>query len=197
MLFTYATARSLVSASAVAKGLSTQISVIAYNGAFIFHPATGEILSSEGFGREEREKAVRIMKEQKPCLLVYSFVDGIEKVSWVRSRENEGIRRYLSLRKGDRRLNPLPDEEKLFEGDIFYFTCIGEKQELIPVYEIFSGDERYTCTFQQELYRPEYWELKKAATGVIGSNDGDGVAKWLKEHYQSAGSRQEKREVHR
>ena len=197
MLFTYATARSLVSASVVAKGLSTQIPVIAYNGAFIFHPATGEILSSEGFGREEREKAVRIMKEQKPCLLVYSFVDGIEKVSWVRSRENEGIRRYLSLRKGDRRLNPLPDEEKLFEGDIFYFTCIGEKQELIPVYEIFSGDERYTCTFQQELYRPEYWEQKKAAAGVIGSNDGDGVAKWLKEHYQSAGSRQEKREVHR
>ena len=158
MLFTYATARSLVSASAVAKGLSTQIPVIAYNGAFIFHPATGEILSSEGFGREEREKAVRIMKEQKPCLLVYSFVDGIEKVSWVRSRENEGIRRYLSLRKGDRRLNPLPDEEKLFEGDIFYFTCIGEKQELIPIYEIFSGDERYTCTFQQELYRAVYWE---------------------------------------
>lgn len=250
MLFTYATARSLVSASVVAKGLSTQIPVIAYNGAFIFHPATGEILSSEGFGREERDKAVRIMKEQKPCLLVYSFVDGIEKVSWVRSRENEGIRRYLSLRKGDRRLNPLPDEEKLFEGDIFYFTCIGERQELIPIYESFSGDERYTCTFQQELYRPEYWceimprkatkadavlklkslwecdrvvsfgdavndlsmfrisdecyavenaveELKKAATGVIGSNDGDGVAKWLKEHYRSAGSRQEKREVHR
>lgn len=103
----------------------------------------------------------------------------------------------MSLRKGDRRLNPLPDEEKLFEGDIFYFTCIGEKQELIPIYEIFSGDERYTCTFQQELYRPEYWEQKKAAAGVIGSNDGDGVARWLKEHYQSAGSRQEKREVHR
>ena len=123
MLFTYAAARSLVSASVVAKGLSTQIPVIAYNGAFIFHPATGEILSSEGFGHEEREKAVRIMKEQKPCLLVYSFVDGIEKVSWVRSRENEGIRRYLSLRRGG--------------------------------------------------------------------------ARWLKEHYQSAGSRQEKREVHR
>ena len=74
MLFTYATARSLVSASVVAKGLSTQIPVIAYNGAFIFHPATVAVLSSRG-------KAVRSMKEQKPCLLVYSFVDGIEKVS--------------------------------------------------------------------------------------------------------------------
>ena len=31
---------------------------------------------------------------------------------------------------------------------------------------------------------------------MIGSNDGDGVARWLKEHHQSAGSRQEKREVY-
>lgn len=237
MLFTYATARSLVSASVVAKGLSTQIPVIAYNGTFIFHPATGEMLASEGFKQEEREKAVRVMKEYRPSLLVYSYVEGAEKVSWIRDRENEGIRRYLSLRKGDRRLRPVWDEGQLFEGDIFYFTCIGDKQELLPIYRIFSEDGRYTCTLQQELYRPEYWceimpgkatkanailklkelwkcnrvvsfgdaindlsmfrisdecyavenaveELKAAATAVIGSNDADGVALWLQEHYR-------------
>ena len=54
MLFTYATARSLVSASKVTEGLSTKIPVIAYNGAFIIQPSTGEILSSEGFTEEER-----------------------------------------------------------------------------------------------------------------------------------------------
>lgn len=40
MQFTYATARSLVSASVVAKGLSTTIPVIAYNGALIIHPVS-------------------------------------------------------------------------------------------------------------------------------------------------------------
>ena len=48
LLFTYATARSLVSASKVTEGLSTEIPVIAYNGAFIIQPSTGEILSSIG-----------------------------------------------------------------------------------------------------------------------------------------------------
>lgn len=43
MLFTYATARSLVSASVVTKGLSMDIPVIAYNGAFIFEPSSGDI----------------------------------------------------------------------------------------------------------------------------------------------------------
>lgn len=235
MIFTYATARSLVSASVVTKGLSTKIPVIAYNGAFIFHPATGAIIASEGFQKEETDKIIEVLKEHDISPLVYSFVQGKEKVSWVTSRENDGIRRYLSLRKGDKRLRPLETAEKLYEGNMFYYTCIGEREELQPVYDIFSNDSRYTCTLQQELYRSEYWcevmpkkatkanaiqklkelwncervvsfgdavndipmfqisdecyavenavdELKQMATGIIGSNDADGVAVWLKDN---------------
>ncbi|MDE6990175.1 MAG: HAD family hydrolase [Lachnospiraceae bacterium] len=237
MLFTYATARSLVSASVVTEGLTTKIPVIAYNGAFIFQPETGEILSREDFSQEERAYATEVIRSKDICPLVYAFVDGVERVSWLSGRENEGIRRYLSLRQGDRRLRPVEDEEKLYQGEIFYFTCIGEKDELQPVYDILSEDARYRCTIQQELYRPEYFceimpvkatkanairklkkiwncgkvisfgdevndipmfeisdecyavenavaELKAAATGIIDSNENDGVANWLKAHYK-------------
>ncbi len=237
MMFTYATARSLVSASVVTAGLSTNIPVIAYNGAFIFQPETGEILSREDFSSSERAYAIEVIRANNILPLVYSFVDGVEKVSWLSGRENDGIRRYLSLRKGDRRLLPVKDDEELYQGEIFYFTCIGEKSELQPLYDILSKDERYRCTIQQELYRPEYFceimpvnatkahaiqklkkiwdcgrvisfgdavndipmfeisdecyavenaveELKAAATGIIDSNENDGVANWLKEHYR-------------
>ncbi len=237
MLFTYATARSLVSASVVTAGLSTNIPVIAYNGAFIFQPETGEILSREDFSSSERAYAIDVIRANNILPLVYSFVDGVEKVSWLSGRENDGIRRYLSLRKGDRRLRPVKDDEELYQGEIFYFTCIGEKSELQPLYDILSKDERYRSTIQQELYRPEYFceimpvnatkahaiqklkkiwdcgrvisfgdavndipmfeisdecyavenaveELKAAATGIIDSNENDGVANWLKEHYR-------------
>ncbi len=237
MMFTYATARSLISASVVTAGLSTNIPVIAYNGAFIFQPETGEILSREDFSSSERAYAIEVIRANNILPLVYSFVDGVEKVSWLSGRENDGIRRYLSLRKGDRRLRPVKDDEELYQGEIFYFTCIGEKSELQPLYDILSKDERYRCTIQQELYRPEYFceimpvnatkahaiqklkkiwdcgrvisfgdavndipmfeisdecyavenaveELKAAATGIIDSNENDGVANWLKEHYR-------------
>lgn len=235
MLFTYATARSLVSASAVTKGLSANIPVIAYNGALIIHPATGKVLSSLSFTQEEREAVREFLTGQQIFPMVYSYVDGVEKVSWRTDRENDGMRRYLERRRGDRRLRPLADGEGLYAGDIFYYTCIGEKEELLPVYERFKDDDHYTCTLQQELYRPEYWceimpkkatkanailelkelwscdrvvsfgdavndfpmfrisdecyavenavdELKRAATGVIGSNDVDSVARWLEEN---------------
>lgn len=244
MLFTYATARSLVSASKVTKGLSTNIPVIAYNGTFIFQPSTGEILSQESFTEEERKYVREILTRHKISPMVYSFISGIEKVSWIPQFENDGIRRYLSVRQGDRRFRPVEDDGQLYEGEVFYYTCIGEKEELEPVYGIFSKDSRYRCTMQQELYRPEYWceimpalatksnaikklkemwgctkvisfgdavndipmfqisdecyavdnavdELKSLATGVIQSNEDDGVAKWLLAHVPQSGGEPE------
>lgn len=237
MLFTYATARSLVSATVVTQGLSMDIPIIAYNGAFIIHPSTGEILSKESFAEEEADRVMEVLEEYGISVLVYAYVEGVEKVSWLVSRENEGIRRYLSLRKGDRRLRPVATREELYQGDKFYFTCIGEREELQPVYDIFSRDAGFRCIIQQELYRPEYFceimpagatkakailklkklwncdrvvsfgdavndipmfeisdecyavenaveELKAIATGVIGSNEEDGVAEWLKENVE-------------
>ncbi len=238
MAFTYATARSLVSASVVTQGLSTNIPVIAYNGAFILQPATGEILSREHFSREEMTYASDLIRTYEISPLVYAFIDGVEKVSWNPARENDGVQRYLSLRKGDRRLRPEENNAQLYEGEIFYFTCIGTKEKLMPLYEAISKNKQYRCTIQQELYRPEYFceimpagatkanairklkemrgcdkvisfgdaindlpmfeisdacyavenaveELKAAADGVIGSNENDGVAKWLLEHFAS------------
>ena len=232
MQFTYATARSLVSASVVAKGLSTTIPVIAYNGALIVNPATGEVISSLSFTGEEAARIREVLQEHGANPLVYAYVDGVERVSYVTGRENEGIRRYREVRKGDRRFRPLEDETLLYQGNIFYFTCIADREELLPLYEIFKRDGRYRCTLQQELYRPEFFleimpekaskaeaikrlkeiwhcgkvvsfgdavndipmfeisdecyavangvaELKACATGVIASNDEDGVARWL------------------
>ena len=236
MLFTYATARSLVSASVVTEGLSTDFPVIIYNGAFIIHPSTGEILSEQSFTAQERQRVIEVLDEYDISPLVYSYVEGIERVSWIVSRVNDGIRRYINNRKvTDRRFRPISSKEELYQGEMFYYTCIGEREELQPVYDLISKDTRFRCTLQQELYRPEYWceimpakatkaeavmqlkklwncdrvvsfgdaindipmfeisdecyavenavdELKAYATGIIDSNENDGVARWLKEH---------------
>ena len=236
MLFTYATARSLVSASVVTQGLSTDFPVIIYNGVFIINPSTEEILLEQNFTPAERQRVVEVIEDNNVSPLVYSYVDGIERVSWIVSKENDGIKRYLGNRKRtDRRFRPITTKEELYQGEMFYYTCIGEKEELQPVYDMLSKDARFRCTLQQELYRPEYWceimpakatkaeaiqqlkklwncdrvvsfgdaindipmfeisdecyavgnavdGLKAIATGIIDSNENDGVARWLEEH---------------
>lgn len=100
MAFTYATARSLSSASIVTQGLSTNIPVIVYNGAFMINPATREILSKESFCPEEMRWVTDILSQLDISPLVYSFVEGVEKVSWIVSRENEGIRDIWIIGRG-------------------------------------------------------------------------------------------------
>ena len=51
LLFSYATARSIVTASRVTNGLSNQIPVILYNGASIRRPGTYELLASNFLGK--------------------------------------------------------------------------------------------------------------------------------------------------
>ena len=157
MLFTYATARSISSASIVAKGLSTKHPIIAYNGAFIVEPDTRKILAKEDFSRAQIETVMDILSRNHISPLVYSFVDGKERVSWIPNEENEGKRHYIDSRKGDKRLRPVVVDEELYKGEVFYFTCIGEKEELEPVYQALKDNENYTCTFQPEIYREEYW----------------------------------------
>ena len=157
MLFTYATARSISSASIVAKGLSTKHPIIAYNGAFIVEPDTRKILAKEDFSRAQIETVMDILSRNHISPLVYSFVDGKERVSWIPNEENEGKRHYIDSRKGDKRLRPVAVDEELYKGEVFYFTCIGEKEELEPVYQALKDNENYTCTFQPEIYREEYW----------------------------------------
>lgn len=156
MLFTYATARSLVSASVVTQGLYLHMPVIVYNGCLVVHQESGQVLSSIQFTREEREKVIDVIRSSQISPLVYSYIEGKESVSWNPDKENEGVQRYLSLRKGDRRLRPVEDNH-LYDGEIFYYTCIGEKEKLSPIYEALSQDDRYRCTLAQELYREEYW----------------------------------------
>lgn len=157
MRFTYATARSLSSALVVTEGLKVKTPIIAYNGAFLFWPDTGEVLHSVRFSKEEVDDIKAELENRNFPVLVYSVIDGAERVSWDSRKWNEGLERYASLRKGDARLRPLEDGRGLYDGDIFYFTCIDTREELLPVYDRFREDERCNCTLQQELYRPEFF----------------------------------------
>lgn len=101
MKFTYATARSLVSASRVAEGLTLHIPVIVYNGAFIMEADTGKILYSAKMAEKESRFLEEYFNRAGLSPLVYTFREGQEKVRWYPSRENYGIKRYLSMRKDD------------------------------------------------------------------------------------------------
>ena len=169
--FTYATARSRHSAERVTAGLTKNLPVIVYNGAFVLDGSTGDALMAAYFTPEQTGQ-VRSWGEAcglRP--LCYAFVEGAERVSWREDLVNEGMAYYLSNRQWDRRLRPVGEDEALYQGEVFYFTFIGSREELEPLHALVRECPWLNATFQQELYRPEYWLelMPRAATKARAS----------------------------
>lgn len=235
MLFSYATARSRYTAFPVTKKLTVEIPVIVHNGTFILDSRTGNHLYANYFTQDGFAQVFRLLTGHQISPIVYAYIDGAEKFSYLPSQVNSKTERFIATRRGDGRERPVGSLSELCEGRHFYFTCIDSAEKLGPVYEELRG--KYACVYQRDIYSGDQWleimapgtskanailqlkerygvervisfgdgkndlpmfhlsdecyavenadpQLKAIATGVIGSNDSDGVARWLLSHVQ-------------
>lgn len=231
---TYATARSLNSASEITKNISFHLPVIIRNGTILADPLSMREMEISMFGEELQHIRQAIAGTAIPGFATAYFGSNEIKLC-LAGRTNEGFQDYLQNHSTDRRIQMVDTEDKLYEGKTCYFTFIAPKNELQPLYERVKHIEGINCVFQQDKYRPEYWlelcpgnatkasaiqrvkqlcgcqkvivfgdstndipmfhmadeayatknaieELKEIATGIIESNNSDGVAKWLEAH---------------
>lgn len=167
MLFSYATARSFSTSAKVTRGLNAKIPLIVYNGALVIDNVTGEILLSNFFDSD----ASAILKDlltHDVYPIVYSFIDGVEKFSYVPSRCSRGVLDFVATRKGDRRDNPVEMPDELYKGEIFYFACIDEAEKLSPLYEKYR--DQLHAVYQRDIYSGEQWlELMPQAASKSGA----------------------------
>lgn len=154
MIFSYATARSLVTAKKVTKGMCAKIPLIVYNGAFIIDNVTEEILSATYFDKRV-SKVLDDLFEHEVYPIVYAYIGGTEKFSFVPEKCTRGMVSFLDSRKGDIRTNIVATTEALKEGDVFYLVCIDEPQKLRPLYEKYR--DTYHCVYQKDIYTGEQW----------------------------------------
>lgn len=154
LLFSYATARSIITSSRVTKGLSSHIPVILYNGAFIRRPGTNELLASNFFGQEFTAVLDDLIAHQV-YPIVYSLDDGIEKYRYWVEMSTPGMKFFNNSRAGDPRETPVHRAEDLHVDSPFYMTCIDTTEKLLPLYEKYK--ERFHCVLHHDIYSGNQW----------------------------------------
>ncbi len=236
LMFSYATARSAVTASAVTKGLSGDIPIIVYTGTFIVENGTHRILHSNFMTENEVQAVKSAVEKFLLCPITYAYVDKKERFMYDPAVISESVRRFIRTREGDSRSMAVTGGfEGTLRGDIFYFTFMEQKEKLQPVYDFLKS--KCNCLFQPDNYTDNWFlevmpqkatkadsalklkeilgadkliafgdgyndiklfeaadeayavgnaveELRKIATGVIGTCDEDGVAHWLLENFR-------------
>ena len=154
VLFSYATARSFLTASRVTAGLDVPLPVILYNGALLLDGRTGRRLRMNLFAPQEAARIRRALTGAGVWPIVYAFVDGRERFSVWPERMSPGVAAFVSTRGDDPRLRIVDSEDALFAGETFYFTCMGEAA-LDALYEQLRGD--FHCVRQIDLYDGLPW----------------------------------------
>ncbi|MBR7008237.1 MAG: HAD family hydrolase [Ruminococcus sp.] len=235
MMFTYATARSYSTASKVTKGLFIELPVIVYNGTFIVNGTNGQILQSHSFSRNQAVTILSELIEGGIFPIVYSIIEGKECFSYLPRLMSREQNSFIKTRRGDRRERKVDDIQALFDGEIFYFTCIDKAVRLGSYYDKYKSSQH--CIYQSDIYTGEQWleimpegatkgkavkelaemtgcdeivafgdsindyemmdtadkayspenadmRIKHICDGIIGSNNDDGVAKFLLEHFK-------------
>lgn len=231
MYFSYATARSVVTASKITASLPQNLPVIVYNGTFIVEAGTGRILMAHDFPADEARMILETLASGGVHPFVYAHIDGAERYSFSPDHMTDGMRRFHATRRDSReRSVPLT---ALLDGEVFHFSCIDSPKRLLPLYEALR--DKFPCVCYREIYSGDQWleimpkgvskasaarqlkqmlgcsrivafgdgvndlplfeaadeayavanaddALKAVATGIIDSNEEDGVARWLAEH---------------
>lgn len=154
MIFSYATARSLITAKKVTKGIKAKIPLIVYNGTFIIDNITEEILIANYFD-DSVYSVLEDLFSQNVYPIVYAYINGKEKFSFVPELCTNGMKMFLESRKGDIRTNSVDSLHKLKEGNIFYITCIDEPQKLKPLYDKYK--DKFHCVYDTDIYTKEQW----------------------------------------
>ena len=166
LLFTYATARSYVTASRVTDGLDLRVPVTVSGGAFHLDPRTGAILNEERIADDDMDAVIRLCREHRIPPIVYNGSPTAERATWVEGEESEGMRRFFSDRVGDRRFRTASGWAQLPRDGVFYATIIGEAAQIaeLTVDIAAATDGRLSLIAQIDTHHPQdtYLELSAA-----------------------------------
>lgn len=154
MIFSYATARSVVTAKKATKGMMATIPLIVYNGAFVIDNVTEEIMIANYFD-ETVSRVLDDLFDNEVYPIVYAYIDGAEKFSFIPDLCTRGMKTFLDNRKNDIRTNMVATPMDLKQGNIFYITCIDEPQKLNPFYDKYK--DTFHCVYQTDIYSNEQW----------------------------------------
>lgn len=154
MLFSYATARSEHSAAPITAPLAKKFPVIVYNGTFILENGTKKRLLSNAFSAEEAHGILHTLMAGGVYPFVYAFIDGAERFSYSEPHASDDMFEFLETRKGDERKRPTTPE-RMFDGEIFHFTCMDTAERLFPLYEKLK--DTFGCHYGNDLYSGKPW----------------------------------------
>ncbi len=151
--FTFATARSYHTAMQEVSALKLELPVILHNGVFMSDFKTGRYIRKNLLPDPMRIRDAFAEYGLSP--FVYSASEDKQIYSYLPHLIPPESAAFQATRINDPRDNPITDESKLWDGDVFYALCISNDSRAELIYEKLRGD--YNCLYGEDYYSCDKW----------------------------------------
>lgn len=158
LIFTYATARSYITALKVIGKINFKYPAVHKNGVCIQNPQTGEYFDKRVFDKNIISEVIKKIQDNELLPLVYSYIDGEERLSWILGKENDAMKSFFEERKNDKRFRPINDYEKFYDGEIHNIMFLSKYyEELKRILDILNLNEYFVYHIQEDGYISQYF----------------------------------------
>lgn len=155
MLFSYATARSVHTASVITGNIDFRCPIIAHNGTFIMDNKSFAMLHGNFFTEAEAARIINELDRLEFSHIVYSIMDGRERFSYLEAGVSPQLRKFLDIRMDDVRRRQVSDRAELYRGEIYYFNCIDAPEKAWELYGLLKDE--FNCVCAPEVYFKDIW----------------------------------------
>jgi len=161
LLFTVATARSVVSTKQILGSLPFQLPIVEFNGAYITDYHTGKHLIAHEFPTDIKEALLSFLLEHN-CPPFISGFDGQKDCLYYDQIVNDAMSYYRDerTRAGDKRLQKISNIEEGLRAQIVCFTVLQKnpiKKDIQSLLHEAFGDHIITYRFDSDISEPYYW----------------------------------------
>lgn len=166
LLFSYATARSIITAGEITKNITARFPLILYNGTMVVDNVTRQPVLTNFFADNVSAEFVRLLTENGVSPLVYHYNENMENMSFIKEKSTAEMLEFIYEYEGTLRHLPVQEDGCLQISDTFYIVCIDSREKLRPLYRQLKDHPACNALFHTDVYSGRWWlELMPKAAG--------------------------------
>lgn len=159
--FSFATARTAVTAVPITRRININVPVVLMNGVCVYDTASQEYVRIESIPEHSFEKMNNILRQFSLSGFLFTIENGILE-TWYENLDSENARRFYEERtqKFGKKFMKTDDFMNCADRNAVYFSVTDRKEILDPVFSLLKETDGIHIDYYRDVYNNDFWYME-------------------------------------
>jgi len=169
--FSFATARTAVTAVPITESLNVNVPAVLMNGVCIYDTAKKEYVKIEKIPDKAFDEMISVLKNFHLSGFLFTITDGILE-TWYENLESENAKKFYKERteKFGKTFRRVEDFAECSGMNTVYFSVTDTREKLDPVYALMKEVDGIHIDFYRDVYNSSFWYMEISSASASKYN---------------------------